>query len=346
MKEFNTWKTLSKIIECHATSNMVCDFSLGITEKEFENFEKLIFQASIKNGWFTEGNIRFALKQISSWLDSKDFASSFRQYYTEQKDTKIAVIMAGNLPLVGIHDFITVLSSGCSILCKMSKDDDILLKGICDYIELVDPVMASRIEFSDRKLNGFDALIATGSDTSNESFKTYFGKSYHLFRGHRTSIAVINGEERVDELERLGDDIFLYFGRGCRNVTHLCLPTGYDIQKVFSTLLKHSEVVQNKKYGNNYDYNKAIFLMNQEKILDNNFVLFRESKDLFAPIAVVNYHYYNSQNDLEAYIDNNKEKIQCIVGKEYVPFGGAQCPSFLQFADDVNTFEWIKGIPC
>src|SRR5690606_18163769 len=190
----------------------------------------------------------------------------------------------------------------------------------------------------------FDAVIATGSDNSALYFESYFGKYPHIFRKNRTSVAVLNGTETETQLEALGQDMFAYFGMGCRNVTHLLLPTGYDVNKIFSAILPQSEVIQNNKYGNNYDYNKAVYLMNKIPLLDNNFVLFRESDELFSPLAMVHYQYYSSQVEVEQFIKENREKIQVIVGKNYTDFGTAQCPAWNYYADDVDTIAWLNKL--
>jgi hypothetical protein len=204
--------------------------------------------------------------------------------------------------------------------------------------------LESRITFSDRNLKGFDAIIATGSNNSLLHFKQYFSKYPHLFRHNRTSIAVLNGDESKDELSLLGNDILDYFGRGCRNVTHLLLPKGFELNRFFEAIVEQGEVINNKKYGNNYDYNKAIHLMNLAVFLDNNFLLLKESKDLFSPLSMVYYHYYENESEVTNYIEEHKNDIQCIVGKNYIPFGKAQCPSLCDYADNVDTINWLNSL--
>lgn len=346
MDELLTWRQISKLLRTHADGQQkITDYSLGVTEKEFFEFEEIIHRSIQKNGWFTEENVRFSLLQISKWIEEPIFQTYFRKYYDSSNGSRnIAVIMAGNIPLVGFHDFICVLMSGYRVICKMSHEDDLLLKGVYNYIHLMNPMMAQRIRFSDRKLDEFHGIIATGNESSNESFRRYFGNKRHIFRGHRTSIAILNGKESDDDLNKLGDDIFHYFGKGCRNVTHICLPINFDIQRIFKSILPYKDVILNKKYGNNYDYNKAVYLMNNIPILDNNFVLLKEDTSLFSPLSVIHYHYYKNSTDINEFILLNKDKIQCVVGKEYTPFGSAQSPAFNDFADDKNTLEWLSEI--
>ncbi len=156
---------------------------------------------------------------------------------------------------------------------------------------------------------------------------------------------MIEGNESDLELQLLGKDMFQYFGKGCRSVTHICFPINFDIQRVFKNIISYSDVINNKKYGNNYDYNKAILLMDLEKILDNNFVILRESLSLYSSISVIHYHFYNNEHDLNDYLEKNKSNIQCVVGKNYIPFGTTQCPSIDDFADGVNTLEWLRKVP-
>jgi hypothetical protein len=252
--------------------------------------------------------------------------------------------MAGNIPLVGFHDFLSVVISGNKAVVKLSSDDKNLLPAIVKILLIFNEGLGERIEISQGKIGEIDAVIATGSNNSMQYFNQYFGKYPHLFRKNRTSIAIIEGNESKAELESLGADIFTYFGLGCRNVSQVFIPKDYDINLIFEAIITHSEIVNHHKYANNYDYNKAIHLMNQEQILDNGFVLFKESDQLFSPLAMLFYHRYENQNELELYLHNNKENIQVVVGKSYVPFGKAQTPELNDYADGVDTMKWLEEL--
>jgi hypothetical protein len=252
--------------------------------------------------------------------------------------------MAGNIPLVGFHDFLCVLASGNKVICKLSSEDNKLLPILSKILVHFLPELESRITFSNRNLSEFDAIIATGSNNSLLHFKQYFSKYPHLFRHNRTSIAVLTGKETKDELTLLGTDILDYFGRGCRNVTHLVLPRGFELNRFFEAIVDQGEVINNKKYGNNYDYNKAIHLMNQAVFLDNNFLLLKESEDLFSPLAMLHYHYYDSEIEVSNYIEKYQNEIQCVVGRKFIPFGRAQCPSLNDYADNIDTMKWLNSI--
>jgi hypothetical protein len=209
---------------------------------------------------------------------------------------------------------------------------------------LFPPALASYISFSDRNLKGFDAVIATGGNNSLAHFEQYFSKYPHLFRHNRTSLAVLNGQESKEDLSLLGKDILDYFGRGCRNVTHLLLPEGFELNRFFEAIVDQGDLINNKKYGNNYDYNKAIHLMNQAVFLDNNFLLLKESDMLFSPLAMLHYHIYKDESDVTAYLELHKNDIQCVVGNNFIPFGQAQCPSLSDYADNVDTMKWLNQL--
>jgi len=275
------------------------DFLNGFTSSNTDNthaLEKAIQQIVYKNGWFTPENIRSSISAISYNLNRKNLSDWVAKYSIDNFPKKrVSIIMAGNIPLVGFHDFLCVLLSGHRVMAKMSSEDDKLLPVIADFLICFYPEVAKFISFSDRNMKGFDAVIATGSNTSFVHFEQYFSKYPHIFRKNRTSVAVLDGKETEAELLALGNDVFDFFGRGCRSVSHLILPDSYNINKVFEHIVSQGAVINNKKYGNNYDYNKAVHLMNQEKLLDNNFVLLKESDTLSSPLGMLYYHFYKNK---------------------------------------------------
>ena len=252
--------------------------------------------------------------------------------------------MAGNIPLVGFHDFLCVLMSGNTAICKLSTDDKTLLPALSSILIQFLPELKDRIVFTTGRIAQMDAVIATGSNNSLVYFEQYFGKYPHIFRKNRTSLAVISGNETSEDFNALGHDIFNYFGLGCRNVSHLLFPKEFNLNRFFEGIINHSEVANHNKYANNYDYNKAIYLMNNIPMLDNNFVLLMESKELFSPLSIVHYHYYSDQNELVAYLELQKENLQAIVGTNYIPFGQAQCPGLNDYADGIDTMTFLNNI--
>tara|TARA_Y100001933_G_scaffold255148_1_gene297776 strand:+ start:1731 stop:2777 length:1047 start_codon:yes stop_codon:yes gene_type:complete len=320
------------------------NFEIGITEHEYDRLISTISRLKHHNGWFTEAMVRKAMLNIGRSLDSDLLASWCSKYTFSSQPKTVAVIMAGNIPLVGFHDFLCVLLSGNKVLAKMSSEDDKILPILVEFLVCFYPEVSQYISFSNRNMKGFDAVIATGSNASFLHFEQYFSKYPHIFRKNRTSIAVLNGLESAFELKSLGNDIFDYFGRGCRSVSHLLLPKSYDLNNIFEHIVHQGEVINNKKYGNNYDYNKAVHLMNQEKLLDNNFVLFKETEELHSPLGMIYYHFYNELNDVHLYTEQHKDSIQCIIGLNGLPFGSAHCPALDDYADQVDTMKWLNKL--
>ena len=335
---------LGKLMIHFGESKAWTGFDLGVTEEEYSQFNELILKQKHYNGWFTEDMVRKSLLNLGALLDAKKLSKWTEKYDYAEKPKTIAVIMAGNIPLVGFHDFLSVLISGNKLLAKLSSDDKYLLPALVKFLLVFEPALENRIQFSEGKISGFDAVIATGSDSSSAYFEQYFSSYPHIFRSNRTSLAVLNGDESLKEIKLLANDIFDYYGRGCRNVSHLLLPRKFDLNRIFEGIVVMGEVIHNKKYGNNYDYNKAVHLLNQVDLLDNNFVLLKESSELFSPLGMLNYHFYDSVSEVKEYIDNNKDNLQCIVGQEYIPFGLTQKPSLNDYADGVDTLRWLNEL--
>jgi hypothetical protein len=319
-------------------------FDIGITASEYDEFNALMGTLKHHNGWFTEEMIRKAIGNIGESLNKENLEQWCDQYTFSKKPKTIAVIMAGNIPLVGFHDFLCVLLSGNRIMAKMSSEDDKLLPVLAEFLICFYPEVKDFISFSDRNMKGFDAVIATGSNSSFLHFEQYFSKYPHIFRKNRTSIAILDGTESESQLKALGDDIFVFFGRGCRSVSHLLLPRSFEINKVFEHIVHQGAVINNKKYGNNYDYNKAVHLMNQEKLLDNNFVLLKETKLLSSPLGMLYYHFYDDVDEVNSYCEEHKDSIQCRVGAGGLPFGTAQSPKLNDYADNVDTMQWLNSL--
>lgn len=343
--EIKAFEQLGKLMIALGQSESWKDYSIGITKSEFEQLEQLINKQFVLNGWFTKENVKKSLTALGELLTEVNLNSWLSNYsFKETPRKRIGIIMAGNIPLVGFHDFISTVLSGNIAVCKLSSDDKTLLPALASHLITFEPSLKEKIEFTIGKIGKVDAIIATGSDNSMKYFEQYFGHLPHIFRRNRTSIAILNGNESKEELELLGRDIFQYFGLGCRNVSHLLLPKGFKIDLFFEAIVDYHDIVNHHKYANNYDYNKAVYLMNKAELLDNNFVLLRRTEDLFSPLGMVHYHFYESENELQNYIELHKEKLQVIVGKEYTPFGMAQCPKLNDYADGVDTIEWLSKL--
>lgn len=308
-----------------------------------QGLEKLIEMAHIYNNWFIPEFVKESLINISSLLKEEElikFSTSIKE-----KDPKtIAIICAGNVPIVCFHDILCVLLSGNIALIKLSSDDNLLMPFFLKLLTHYQPEFETQILFAEGKLGAFDAVIATGSNNTAGHFKYYFGKYPHIIRKNRSSIAVLTGKESTQDLKDLGKDIFLYFGLGCRNVSKLLVPKGYNFNTFFESIVDYGFVVNNKKYGNNYDYHRAIYLLESMEFLDNNFLMIKENQDLHSPVGVLYYQYYDNEKEINTYLDSIKDDLQCIVGAKNIPFGYSQQPVITDFADNVNTLEFLVNL--
>lgn len=321
-------------------------YHLGVNEAEYIELESAIQKAKIYNGWFDEGNVRLAFKNLSIMLHEdglNDWVNSYK-VKDELNQKTIALIMAGNVPMVGFHDLLCVLISGNKALIKLSSDDNVLLPKVIDVLCTLQPEFNSHVEIASGKLENFDAVIATGSNNSARYFESYFGKYPSIIRKNRTSVAILNGTESEEDLEKLADDVFMFYGLGCRNVSKLYLPENFDKDRLFKAFFKYKHVIDNKKYANNYDYNKAIYLMNKIPILENGFLILKEDKGLNSPLSVLFFESYSSKSDVENQIGLNKNKIQCVVSEGDVRYGESQKPLLDSYADNIDTLNFIYQI--
>ena len=320
------------------------DSLAGESTKHSPALNNLIEIQFQKNPWFTPDNVRMALKAIADELTHENLVKWTGMYPALANDIKplnVGVIMAGNIPLVGFHDFLSVLITGNNIIAKTSSKDADLIRFAGEILCDLNPGFKNKIEFTDGTLSGFDAVIATGSDNTSRYFEYYFGKYPGIIRKNRNSIAIIEGNESDEELRLLGSDIFSYFGLGCRNVSKLFVPSGYDFSRMIMVWNKYSELIRHSRYASNYDFSKAVYLVNREKFTDTGFILLKENQGLSSPVAVLYYEYYNSSAEAGRITENLKEKIQCICGRNHVPFGKAQAPSLWDYSDGIDTLEFL-----
>lgn len=317
---------------------------IGMTKAEFLAYEAIVTRQFSFNGWFTKENVKSALTAWGALLSVENLEKWTANYAFAKSPKRVGIIMAGNIPLVGFHDFLAVLISGNTAVIKLSSDDKTLLPALIQCLLHFNPALSDRIEITTLRMEKMDAMIATGSNNSMNYFESYFGNIPHIFRKNRTSVAVLNGTETPEDLEELGKDIFSYFGLGCRNVSQLLIPKDFEINRFFEGIYPYHDIVNHHKYANNYDYNKAIHLMNQAKILDNGFVLVKESNELHSPLAMVFVHRYESLEEVSAFLTEKAESIQAVVGFGYIPFGQAQAPGLADYADNVDTLKWLESI--
>ena len=312
----------------------------------YEDFISLIELSQSHNGWFTQEQVYFAInswakalteENLNKWLSAYDFS--------KVQPKTIGLILAGNIPLVGFHDFLSVLISGHSVLVKTSSNDQKLLPFLAKYLISLNDELKNNIHFVEGKLENFDAIIATGSNNTARYFEYYFKDKPSIIRKNRNSVAVLNGTESHEDLENLGEDIFRYFGLGCRNVSKLFVPKDYNFEQFFKAIFKYGDVIHYEKYANNYDYNKAVFLMSNFKLLDNEFLTIKEDSSYASPISSVFYEFYENTEDIKNQLEKDANQIQCIVSKNSVPnsisFGQTQKPNLWDYADNVDTLEFL-----
>ncbi|MCW5516676.1 acyl-CoA reductase [Muriicola sp. Z0-33] len=312
----------------------------------FADLENKIELAGHKNGWFTKTNVTFALGQWSQLLTEEILSEWLNKYPIDRTEQKtVAIIMAGNIPLVGFHDFLSALILGHKVLVKLSSNDQILLPFMADYLIQIEPEFKPLIKFQEDRLENFDVIIATGSDNTARYFDYYFKDKPSIIRRNRTSVAVLTGEESADTLQALGEDVFTYFGLGCRSVSKIYVPDDYNFDGLFNAMYPHKDIINLTKYANNYDYNKAVYLMSEFNFLDNGFLMLKEDENFGSPIATLFYEKYSSREALKEKLSLNRDSVQCIVANglfsDEVAFGQTQQPGLEDYADGIDTVEFL-----
>jgi hypothetical protein len=315
----------------------------------FDGFKNQLKLAEVHNGWFTTENIRFS---IQGWVESltlNNLETWLKPYTFNVTNPKlVAIIMAGNIPLVGFHDFLCVLISGHRVLVKQSSNDKQLLPFLAKYLEFVEPEFKGKISFTEYKIENFEAVIATGSNNTARYFEYYFKGKPSIIRNNRNSIAVLNGQETEDDLKNLSEDIFRYYGLGCRNVSKIFVPKNYNFDAFFNGMYHWHPIINKAKYANNYDYNKAVYLMSEFDMLENGFFIIKEDKSYASPIATVFYEYYDNENTLKERLDIDNSQIQCIVSNGFtqneIAFGATQKPQLWDYADSIDSIEFLLAI--
>lgn len=314
-------------------------------EKNDSAWQEAKRRASHKNPWFTEDFSSLATGNIIRYFLQKNLLTDWVNHYHLDDNINpknIGIVMAGNIPLVGFHDMLTTFISGHRQTIKLSSKDDVLPDFVVQYLYSLDPAVKQYISIAD-SLKGCDAYIATGGNQSARYFEQYFSRFPHIIRKNKTSVAVLTGDETKEELEALSDDIHLFFGLGCRNVTKIYVPEGYDFIPLLASFNRFSYFRDYTKYSNNYDYQLSILLLNHQYYMTNENTLLVENENLFSPISVLNYEYYQSADKVAAFLKGH-EDVQCIVGKGHTPFGKAQEPGLMEYADGVDTMQFMLGL--
>lgn len=299
-----------------------------------------------ENAWFIPEFMDHAIKQIANQFLQPELLSNWATNYgvkdTPSQPKTIGIVMAGNIPLVGFHDFLSVFISGHPMVIKTSSKDEWLMKHLVKKMYSWEITIQNQVSFAEQ-LKGCDAYIATGSNNSGRYFEYYFGKYPHIIRKNRTSVAVLDGAETKEELSLLADDIQLYFGLGCRNITQLYVPEGYDFIPLLTELKKYAYLLDYHKYKHNYDYHLALLIMGNKYYMNNDSVILTENSSPFSPVSQVHYHYYSDKSLLGKELSENTA-IQCVVGHGFVSFGEAQHPGLMDYADGVDTMAFLQGL--
>lgn len=341
-QRINAFKTLGKSIE----------FALSNPDGETgSQLLHAVSEAEKVNPWFVKSHSEQALLAIAAMLKNIEHSDFEKRGYvfSDQAPKTVAIVMAGNIPLVGFQDFAHVLISGHKALCKMSSDDSVLLPVIADLLCRIEPDFSEHIRFSEGKISDFDAVIATGSNNTSRYFEYYFSKYPHIIRKNRNSVAVLTGKESPEDLMLLADDMFSYFGFGCRNVTTLFVPENYEFEKIILAASRYSYFQQHHKYMNNYDYYKAIYIINSAQYIDGGFFILVRSDQIATPPGIIHYITYRDISSVVDAISQLSEQLQCVISesvkiKGAIGFGLSQSPDFFDFADGVDTLKFLDGL--
>jgi hypothetical protein len=319
----------------------------GSASSEWEALGQAMDKAEHGNGWFSPTEVRHAAtvwsralapEAVERWLESMSVPSNDRQPVT------VGIVMAGNIPFVGLHDLLCAVVSGHQVKVKPSRDDAGLTAALIGCWAQACPGLNEQVSLETERLDGFDAVIATGSRNSGRYFQHYFGGVPHIIRGQRTSVAVLDGSETHEQMQALSEDIFRYFGLGCRNVTQVFVPRDFDLNRLFAAFVDWTHLGNHHRFYNNYTYHKALWLMEAVDLLENGFVLLKEDEGWVSPVGALHYQRYDDIADVEQRIDEGKEHIQCRVGNGGLPFGEAQCPGLSDYADGVDTMAFLLGL--
>jgi hypothetical protein len=299
-----------------------------------------------ENPWFIPEFIELSIRNIAekflSEQDLRDWVNHYAVPQINENPKNIGLVMAGNIPLVGFHDFLCCFITGHKITIKASSKDAVLIKFIVSEMIHWNPELADLVHFAEN-LKGCDAYIATGSNNTSRYFEYYFGKYPHIIRKNRTSVAILDGTENVDELTALSDDMQLYFGLGCRNITKIYVPENYDFLPLLNALRKYEHYIDFHKYKHNYDYHLAILIMSNRYYMNNDSIILTENIAVYSPVSQVHYEKYSGKQQVLDSLKGNEE-IQCIVGHGLIPFGTAQSPSLFDYADSVDTMQFLTGL--
>jgi hypothetical protein len=347
-RRISDFYNLGRVMNDFATQEDCTTAIQFIDKYEIEEFEKTIDTTFHFNPWFTPGNIRKALSGLVFMLNKEKLSSWIEMYpnmnFNPKTPKRVGIVMAGNIPLVGFHDLLSVLISGNHAVVKLSSSDNRLWPPLFDILYAINSEYRNRITIVEDRLKDFDAVVATGSNNTARYFDYYFGKYPNIIRKNRNGVSVISGNESKEELKGLANDIFDFFGLGCRNVSKIFVPEVYELDKIFEQLYSHHDIINHHKYANNFDYNRTVMMLNKDNILENGFVIFKNAMEIASPLACVFYERYSDPQLLKKELELRKDEIQCIVSSKAIPFGHSQKPELWDYADGVDTMAFLGGL--
>lgn len=326
------------------------EFITNTEQKRKKHFLAKVLENQEKgNPWFTHENLISALAGIAFMLNENllySWIQSYPRLENKEDKTTIAIIMAGNIPAVGFHDFLCTLLSGNRALIRLSSRDDKLIPALADMLIEIEPLFSRRIKFTRDPLKGFNKIIATGSSNTGRYFDFYFGEYPHIIRKNRSSIAVLTGKESPEDFAGLYDDAFRYFGMGCRNVSKIYIPHDFNVSAFQKNHGKWHQLILHSKYNNNYLYNRSIMNIENERFIDCSFFLLQENKSLNPPLSVIYYELYSDLNSLKQSIEGHANEIQCIVSNKAffgktTSFGKTQSPGPADYADNMDIMDFL-----
>ena len=328
------------------------EYKISNNNPLYKEFEETILNAQYHNQWFTPENTTYALAQIANNLNRDSLENWLNKYDVKTKNKTIALIMAGNIPLVGFHDILSCLITQNKVIAKMSSQDNILPILLKRLITNIESSLDDKLFLTSDRITHFDAVIATGSNNSARYFEYYFQKYPHIIRKNKTSIAILDGNEPDNIIKLLAEDFFRYFGLGCRNISKLYIPNNYDITKFKTLWSNFANLINHNKYANNYIYNKTLYLMNNHPFFDAGYFIMVENSSIFSPISVLNYEFYSSEKELYKSLIPYKNDIQIIVSNnnnhnafhKTIPIGNSQKPQLDDYADGIDTINFILSL--
>ncbi len=322
---------------------------LKLNEAE-EKFLAMMHLVRSYNGWFSVASVLDSCTGIRAFLKEESLAKWVATYAADiallKNKKNVLIVMAGNIPMGGFHDLLCVLVCGNKATIKFSSDDHKLIPALLEILNNIEPRFKEMVEFVERPTKGFNVVIATESDNTARYFEYYFGKHPNIIRKNRISVAVLNGKESLEELKLLAKDVFQYYGLGCRNVSKIFVPKNYSFNLLMEAFKSFLPYLDNNKYQNNLEYQKAVMLLNKDPFIDGGFLFLKEAESPFTAVSVLNYEHYENAAELKPFFEKYKDKIQCVVGayEKGLPFGIAQSPRLCDYADGVDTMKFLTAL--